>query len=218
VTQAAEVHPLKSPRQTRWAKRINNRTVYNTIKRAFYDCKAQAPILMAPCGYGWFFDRFQRDGLEIVGIDIDPKTVAWARTAVDPSPKVYEGSALEMPFKDGQFDFTVSNRFILHFDKDFRAKAFKEYARVTRRFLLVHYDYPTSFRQLLHKIRGYNPGQRNIKEVAKWQQTQSAGHKQIYDRAAMEAEGAAGGWRVKKLYFVCRFVSDRVYCLYEKAN
>ena len=214
--KAPSVHPLYSPRQRRLGRRFNNFLVYRTIRRAIRDCQAQPPVLMAPCGYGWFFNRFQKDGIEIVGIDIDAQAVADARTAVAPAPRVYQGNLLELPFKDREFDFVVNNRFMLHFDADFRAKAFKELSRVTRRYLLVHYDHPLSVRQFMRKLRGVRKPQRDIAHIEGWRKTQREKRKLLFNREAMAREAAPAGFRIKRLYFVCYLMSDRVYCLYEK--
>jgi len=211
------VHPLQGPRQRTLRRRLNNWSIYRTIRRAIRDCHAEEPILMAPCGYGWFFDRFQRDGIEVVGIDIDHETVVHARSAVIPAPQVLEGSLLEMPFKDGDFDFIVNNRFMLHFDAAFRAKAFKELARVARRYILVHYDYPASIRQFLRRVRGARKADRDIAHIEGWRKTQREKRKLLFSREEMAQEGAVAGLSVKKLYFVTPIISDRVYCLYEKA-
>lgn len=209
-------HPAKSPRQKTLRRRINNASVYRTMRRAIRESKAEEPVLLAPCGYGWFFERYQRDGIKFVGIDIDHDTVEYAKTAISPEPKIVEGSILEMPFKDGEFDFVVSNRFLLHFPDEFRAAAIKELARVTRRYLLVHYDYPVSVRQFLRKLRGAKQPLKQNDHFPGWRKTQRKERKLYYTREMMEAEGALAGLTVKKLYFVAYLISDRVYCLFEK--
>jgi SAM-dependent methyltransferase len=214
----ANIHPALRPRQQTLARRTNVALVYSTLRRAIRECKPAMPILMAPCGYGWYFDRFRKDGIDVVGIDIDHGAVEWARKAVTPPFTIHEGSALEMPFKDGEFDFVISNRFILHFPDEFRGKAMCELARVTRRYLLVHYDYPISFRQLGRKLRGAKEPEKDMDALPEndWRRTQRKERKLYHSREMMAAEGAPAGLVVKKLYFVWYFFSDRVYCLYEK--
>ncbi|MCY3022367.1 MAG: class I SAM-dependent methyltransferase [Planctomycetota bacterium] len=210
------VHPLHRPRQRRLARRINNYSIYRALRRAIRDCRAEQPILMAPCGYGWFFDRFRQDRIEVVGIDIEPAAVEFARAAVTPPMRVLQGNILEMPFNDGEFDFVISNRFVLHFNAEFRAKAMKELARVTRRHLLVHYD-SNSLRQILRRIRGAQEPERDVEHAPGWKKTKRKERKLLYTPEMMAAEGAPAGLRVKELYYVCYMLSDRVYCLYEKA-
>jgi hypothetical protein len=215
TADSEKVHPTQSPRQRTLRRRINNYSIYRTVRRAIRDCEISSPILLAPCGYGWFFQRYQRDGYDIVGIDIDPQTVEDARTAISPAPRIVLGSILEMPFKDNEFDFVVNNRFMLHFDEDFRAQAFKELARVTSRFLLVHYDVG-SVRQFLRRLRGARKTERQIESIDGWRKTQRRDRKLLFTREMMEAEGAKANFRVRKLYHVCYGLSDRVYCLFEK--
>jgi 2-polyprenyl-3-methyl-5-hydroxy-6-metoxy-1,4-benzoquinol methylase len=108
VKSPTAVHPLYSPRQRRWQRRVNNFLVYRTIRRAIGDCAVRGPVLMAPCGYGWFFDRFRRDGIQVVGVDIMPHVVQNARAAVDPPMPVFQGDIQHLPFADGRFEFVVS--------------------------------------------------------------------------------------------------------------
>ena len=77
------VHPCRGPRQRRLGRRLNNWLVYRTIRKAIKESGAAGPVLMAPCGYGWFFEKFKCDGIPVVGIDLDPKTIAsrnWTRS------------------------------------------------------------------------------------------------------------------------------------------
>jgi 2-polyprenyl-3-methyl-5-hydroxy-6-metoxy-1,4-benzoquinol methylase len=212
----SDVHPLHQPSQRTLRRRLNNYSIYRTIRRAIRDCGVKGPVLMAPCGYGWFFDRFGKDNIEVVGIDIDAETVHFARTAVQPPPTIHQASILELPFKDGEFEFIVNNRFMPHFDEDFRGKAFKELARVTSRYVLVHYD-TMSLRQVLRTARGAKKPEREIEKIAGWRKTQRKDRKLLFSRERMAAEGAAAGLKLKKLYYVCYLISDRVYTLYEKA-
>lgn len=204
------------PHQRTLRRRINNYSIYRTIRRAIRDCHVNGPVLMAPCGYGWFFNYFRKDNIEVVGVDIDEETVQFARTAVHPHPTVHQGSILELPFRDGEFEFIVNNRFMPHFDEEFRAKAFRELARVSGRYLLVHYD-TLSLRQFLRRARGAKKPERKIEEIEGWRATQRRHRKVLFSRAQMAAEGAAAGLKLKKLYHVCYLISDRVYALYEKA-
>ena len=203
-------------KKTGLLRRINNASVYSTILRAYHDCNPNTPVLLAPCSYGWFFDKFRRDGIDVVGIDIENDRIEAARAAVTPPMKVVQGSILNMPFEDNQFDFTVANRFILHFNDEFKAKAMKELARVTRKHILVHYDYYKSFRQWTRVLRGAQPEEKNFANSTCYRVWKRNGRKQRYTEEMMAAEGAPAGLKVKQLYFTSYLISERVYCLYEK--
>lgn len=207
---------MKQPKPERLLRRINNYSIYRTFRRAIRDCHPKGPILLAPCGYGWFFERFRKDNIDVVGIDIEPHKVAVALKKVDPPYKVVEGNVLEMPFKDGEFEFVISNRFLLHFNEDFRAKAFKALARVSSKHVLVHYDYVASIRQWSRKLRFAKVPEKDFSQYEGYRVWKRHGRKLRYTREMMEAEGAAAGLKFKKLYFVSYLISERVYCLYEK--
>ncbi len=197
-------------------KKINNRSVYRTIMRAYNACAPTPPLLMAPCSHGWFFDWFRRDGVGVVGIDIEKHRVEEARARVSPPMETIEGNILEMPFADNQFEFVVCNRFILHFNDKFKAKAMKELARVTRRWLLVHYDYKYSIRQFGRLIKAARTPKKDFSNHPGYRIWKREGRKLRYDRKMMAQEGQAAGLRIRKLYFVSYLISERVYCLYEK--
>lgn len=206
----------RGPKAPGLMRRINNASVYRTILRAHRDCQPNGPVLMAPCGFGWFFEKFRRDGIDVVGIDIEQHKIDAAVKAVTPPMKVIKGNILEMPFKDGEFEFVVSNRFILHFNDEFKEKAMKELARVTKRFLLVHYDYHRSIRQWSRMLTGSVVPPKDFTKYEGYRVWKRQGRKLRYDRKMMEAEGVPAGLKVRGLYFMSYLISERVYCLYEK--
>jgi SAM-dependent methyltransferase len=197
-------------------RRINNYSVYRTLRRAIRDCKPSGPILLAPCGYGWFFEKFRKDNIDVVGIDIEEKKIEVAKRKVDPPFKTVLGNVLDMPFKEGQFDFVIANRFLLHFNDDFRAKAFKALRRVTNKHLLVHYDYVTSIRQWTRKLRNAESPEIDFSKYEGYRIWKRHGRKLRYTRDMMAKEGADAGLKLVGLYFVAYLLSERVYCLYEK--
>lgn len=213
----AETKARKQPKPEKLMRRLNNYSIYCTFRRAIKDCQPKGPILLAPCGYGWFFERFRKDNMDVVGVDIEPHKVEFALKKVDPPYKVVQANILEMPFKDGAFDFVISNRFLLHFNDDFRAKAFKALARVTGRYLLVHYDYVTSIRQWTRSLRMAQSPEKDFTSYEGYRVWKRSGRKLRYTREMMAEEGAQAGLKIKKLYFVSYLISERVYCLYEKA-
>jgi hypothetical protein len=214
---AAALHPSLRPRQLRLRRRIDNFFIYRAIRRAIRDCRVSGPILMAPCGYGWYFDRFRGDGIEVVGLDLEPEAAAWARAAVSPPFPVFCGCALQMPFADGQFEFVLANRFLLHFEDGFRGRALRELARVTRRHLLVHYD-TVSLHHLWRRVRGFRKPELTDEEMQDWRGAKRRERRLFYDPRLAAAEGAAAGLAVRKLYYPWYLISERVYCLYEKVS
>ena len=211
------VHPSKLPHNRRLRRRINNYFIYRAIRRAMNDCKVRGPVLMAPCGHGWFFDQFRADGIKVVGVDIEAEKVEFARMAVSPPMDVHQANILALPFADDQFDFVINNRFLPHFEEGFRLRAMKELARVTRRYLLVHYD-TASAHQLVRRLRGMRKPDLRTDEMQGWRGHKRKNRRLLHDQTMMAAEGAAAGLVIRKLYRLSWLFSDRVYCLYEKAG
>ncbi|HYF49685.1 MAG TPA: class I SAM-dependent methyltransferase [Planctomycetota bacterium] len=198
-------------------RRINNRSVYRTIRRAIRESSVSSPVLLAPCGYGWFFEWYRTDKIPIIGVDIEGPKVVAAQMKLNPPVPIIKANILNLPFRDNQFEFVVSNRFLLHFNDDFRGKAFRELARVTGKYLLVHYDYATSIRQWLRSLRGKRSQEKDFSTKQGYRVWKRHGRKLHYNREMMAREGAEAGLRLKRLYFVSYLISERVYCLYEKA-
>lgn len=215
-SKTASDKPVKQLKPEKLMRRINNYSIYRTFRRAIRECHPKGPILLAPCGYGWFFERFRKDNIDVVGIDIEPHKVEVALKKVNPPYKVVLGNVLEMPFKDGEFEFVISNRFLLHFNDDFRDKAFKALARVSSKYVLVHYDYVSSIRQWSRTLRFAKAPEKDFSKYEGYRVWKRHGRKLRYTREMMEAEGAKAGLKMKKLYFVSYLISERVYCLYEK--
>ena len=68
---------------------------------------AGASLLDVGCGTGHFSRRFARSGLSVTGIDPDPAALAFARARGE-GIHYRQGSALELPFPDKAFDYTVA--------------------------------------------------------------------------------------------------------------
>ena len=66
-----------------------------------------ATLLDIGCGTGYFSRRFARRGLSVTGIDPDPATLKFARTKGE-DVRYMQGSALQLPFPDCAFDYTVA--------------------------------------------------------------------------------------------------------------
>ena len=69
--------------------------------------KEDATLLDIGCGTGHFSRRFARLGLSVTGIDPDPATLKFARTKGE-DVRYMQGSALQLPFPDYSFDYTVA--------------------------------------------------------------------------------------------------------------
>jgi len=68
---------------------------------------AGASLLDVGCGTGWFSRRFAEHGLQVTGIDPDPKALAYARSQGGELCWM-EASATALPFADNSFDYSAA--------------------------------------------------------------------------------------------------------------
>jgi len=66
-----------------------------------------ARLLDVGCGTGWFSRRFAGHGLQVTGIDPDPKALAYARSQGS-DVSWMEASATSLPFADNSFDYSAA--------------------------------------------------------------------------------------------------------------
>jgi SAM-dependent methyltransferase len=68
---------------------------------------AGARLLDVGCGTGWFSRRFAEHGLQVTGIDPDPKALAYARSQGS-DVSWMEATATALPFADNSFDYSAA--------------------------------------------------------------------------------------------------------------
>jgi SAM-dependent methyltransferase len=95
---------------------------------------ASASLLDVGCGTGYFSRRFARLGLSVTGIDPDLETLKFARTQGD-NIHYMQGNALELPFSDNVFDYTIAVTSLCFIDDPLQA--LREMWRVTRHTMVL---------------------------------------------------------------------------------
>jgi SAM-dependent methyltransferase len=93
-----------------------------------------ATLLDVGCGTGYFSRRFARQGLSVTGIDPDPATLKFARMKGE-DVRYMQGSALQLPFPDYTFDYTVAVTSFCFIDAPMQA--LQEMWRVSRHGLAL---------------------------------------------------------------------------------
>jgi ubiquinone/menaquinone biosynthesis C-methylase UbiE len=87
--------------------------------------------LDAGCGTGIYTAWLASAGLEVTGVDLDPRMlVAAAKKA--PGATLVEGNVTRLPFDDGAFDLTLAVTLFCFLDEPERKAAARELLRVTR--------------------------------------------------------------------------------------
>jgi SAM-dependent methyltransferase len=118
-------------------------------------------LLDVGCGTGYFSRRFAREaGLQVSGVDPDPKWLAYASQQAQPGEQFVEGRAEQLPFRDRSFDGVVSVTALCFIDE--QRHALQEMLRVTRRRVVLGLLNRNS---LLHRqvgLRGGAGGYRGV--------------------------------------------------------
>lgn len=93
-------------------------------------------VLDVGCGFGGTIQRINAayTGMELTGLNIDPRQLAVAAVQTTPAPRNtvawVEGDACELPFEDGTFDRVLAVECVFHFAD--REKFFAEAQRVLK--------------------------------------------------------------------------------------
>jgi SAM-dependent methyltransferase len=108
---------------------------YNTNPQDWFDWLEErlplaGDVLEVGAGTGklWSHIDHVARGLRLTLVDFSPAMCAELRKI--PAAKVYEASALELPFEDASFDTVIANHMLYHVDDP--ALALREFARVLR--------------------------------------------------------------------------------------
>ena len=91
-------------------------------------------LLDVGCGTGYFSRRFARLGLAVTGIDPDPEVLNFARKQGSDIHYMH-GNALELPFSDKAFDYTIAVTSLCFIDDPLQV--LREMWRVTRHTLAL---------------------------------------------------------------------------------
>lgn len=104
------------------------------LLRKLLSPEAGASLLDVGCGTGHFSRRFARLGLSVTGIDPDPEVLnfVWKQGS---DIHYMQGNALELPFPDNAFDYTIAVTSLCFIDDPLQA--LREMWRVTQYTLVL---------------------------------------------------------------------------------
>lgn len=115
------------------------------------DVPADARILEVGANIGNQLAALHRNGFRhLFGVEIQRHCVEEAKRRV-PAADVVEGSAFDIPFKDGFFDLVFTNNVLIHIAPDDIGKVMDEMRRVTRRWVWGFEYYAPEFTEIPYR-------------------------------------------------------------------
>ncbi len=203
VAEDYDFHRFSSPeRQKRNARK------WAAIRRALAQATGVRTILDLPCGTGRFTGGLTREGFEVVGSDISMEMLRKAASIPGGSGPAIRGyvqaNAEALPLRGDSLDCVMSIRFMMHVDPATRVRMLREFARVSRRWMIIDYRHKYTIRYVLTNTFGkLGLGRAPLSRVS---------------RKELEAEFAAAGLAIRDVIRVSTpLFSDKWVVLAERA-
>lgn len=125
----------------------------------------RATILDAPTGTGRFVPLFESLGHKVTGMDISSDMLReHSSQSKAGSALLLQGDCEKLPFRDGDFDYIVSLRFLGHVPPETRVRVLQEFNRVASKGIIVGFPVLNSFTRfkfelgnLRHKLKHGRP-------------------------------------------------------------
>ncbi len=107
--------------------------LWEDLKFLFDYLNKGSKVLDLGCGNGRFYHWFQEKGVDYVGVDFSSSLIEIAKKKF-PEGKFYLGNALELPFKNSEFDALFAIALLHHIpSNELRLKVLLEAKRVLKR-------------------------------------------------------------------------------------
>lgn len=122
------------------------REFYLLEKMVREQMKANSTVLDAPTGTGRFVPLLSELGHRVTGMDISLDMLKMHPLSGGENRRcLVQGDCESLPFRDNEFDYVVSLRFLGHVPPDSRANVLLEFKRVARRGIIVGFPVVQSF-------------------------------------------------------------------------
>lgn len=116
------------------------RNKWNMILRAAKGLPGISRVLDLPCGTGRFTQQIVSHGWKLINGDISLPMLQSAREVSEGNPALIGSARMDaehLPFADGSIDLVISIRFLMHVPRSVRPRIFREYARVSKRYVVL---------------------------------------------------------------------------------
>jgi len=157
-----------------------------------------------PCGTGRLSHLILKSGYKWIGGDISLEMMMESRKRMNGFEESFSNIRLDaeaMAFKDDTIDCVFSIRFIYHIPVEIRYRMLQEMRRITKKWLIIDYNYPNRFKEMARRI-GSLFGAKPIKRRISLQEISN--------------ELKDNGFSIHKAILASRFFSDNVLLLCSK--
>lgn len=184
--------------------RFRNWNTQRVISKLVRLTERKGVALDIPCGTGRLSRLILKNGYKWIGGDISWEMMAEARKRINGFEDSFWNIRLDaeaMAFKDNSIDCIFSIRFIYHIPLEIRYRMLQEMRRVTRKWLIIDYNYPNKFKKMARWI-GSRFHERPIRRRISLQE--------------ISKELQENGFSIHKAIPASRFFSDNVLLLCSK--
>lgn len=180
------------------------------LRRSICMIHQDSVVVDVPCGTGRMLPILAAAGLRLLACDVSPAMLAQAleRNRGAKGIEYLLGDATSLPLESASVDGIVSVRFVMHLTSDERGTLLREFARVTRRWVIVEYSRDSVWHRWRGRFRGL------ILQLLKRPRLYPASASA--DQIRCEAVGA--GLTIRKWAWTLRGLSQSVFVVMEKAG
>ena len=135
--------------------RFKNWNTQRVISKLIGFTERKGFALDLPCGTGRLGRLILKSGYKWIGADISLEMMMESRKRMNGFEDSFWNIRLDaetMSFKDNSIDCLFSIRFIYHIPVEIRYRMLKEMRRVTKKWLIIDYNYPNRFKELARRV------------------------------------------------------------------
>lgn len=129
---------------------------WRMILNALGDAPEIRTVLDLPCGTGRFTTRILERGWKLVNADISQAMLNAARSEAGGNAGLLGTARMDaerLPLADSSVDLVLSIRFLMHVPPEVRIAIYREYARVSRRYIVIDVRHNVCFSLWWKRIR-----------------------------------------------------------------
>jgi ubiquinone/menaquinone biosynthesis C-methylase UbiE len=184
--------------------RFRNWNTKRVISKLIRFTGGKGLALDIPCGTGRLSHLILKSGYKWIGGDISLEMMMESRKRMNGFEDSFSNIRLDaeaMAFKDSTIDCVFSVRFIYHIPVEIRYRMLQEMRRVTKKWLIIDYNYPNRFKKMARTIGSLFGGRPIKKRISLQEITRELGE---------------NGFSIHKAIPASRFFSDNVLLLCSK--